>query len=235
MAEKKKGAPIILITFIALILIGAFSWLVWRYYPDIAGLTEPENMAAFKEKLHSFGVWGIFFLLGIQILQVISGIIPALPIQVAAGVIYGPVGGTFLCITGIFIGSALVFLTVKKFGQPVVDRMFPKEKQEKLSFLHHADRLNIIVFLLYLLPAMPKDVLTYLAALTPLNLQRFLGITIIARIPVLLGTCFAASAVMQGNYLSAAGVSCISGALGIVCMVNSKKILEKLKSLRKKK
>ena len=82
-------------------------------------------------------------------------------LSAAAGLTYGAFGGLFVCLAGIFIGSTIVFLVVKRYGQPVVDRMFPREKQEKLSFLRDADKLGKIVFILYLIPAMPKAMLRW--------------------------------------------------------------------------
>lgn len=214
------------------LLLGGAALLIWHYYPLIQSLMQPENMDLFRQRLHSFGLLGIIILLGVQILQVFSGIIPALPIQLAAGVTYGAIRGTAICIGGILIGSAIVFITVKRFGQPVLDRMFPKEKQEKLVFLHDADRLSMIVFIIYLIPAMPKDVLTYLAALTPLTLTRFLSITLIARIPTILGNTFASSALLQGNTTASVIVFCITTTLGLTCMLFSKKILTLLHRLK---
>lgn len=208
------------------ILLGTCGWLIWRYYPLVKGLMNPENMAAFQEKLQSYGVLGVGVLFGVQVLQVFSGVIPALPIQIGAGVTYGALGGLAVCLAGIFAGSSIVFLVVKKYGQPVLDRVFPKEKQEKLAFLRDADQLSLIVFIIYLIPAMPKDVLNYLAALTQLTYHRFMLITLIARIPTILGNTFASSALLEGNYASAIITFCITGTLGITCMLFSKRILE---------
>lgn len=217
----------------AVLLLTAAGWLIWKYYPMIQALTQPENMEAFKSRLQSFGVLGVLALLAVQILQVISAVIPALPIQIGAGVTYGALGGLLICLSGILIGSIIVFVTVKKYGQPVVDRIFSNEKQEKLAFLHNSDRLNMIVFILYFIPAMPKDVFTYLAALTPLTLGRYLGITLVARIPTILCSTFASNALMDGNYTHAVVVFCISGTLGTIAMLCSKRILGWLKTFHK--
>ncbi len=223
-----------LLTAAALVFgIGVIGWLIWKFYPAMAGLMQPENMAAFRERLNAFGIWGAAALFAIQALQVISGIIPALPIQVCAGITYGTLGGLLLCMAGILAGSAFVFAAVKKFGQPLVDRFFPLQKQHRLQFLYHHSRLDRIVFLLYLLPAMPKDVLTYLAALTPLSLRRYLLLTLTARIPSVLCATFASDAIMEGNYISAVVVFCISGALGVLCMFFSRQIFAWMKRLKR--
>ncbi len=129
--------------------------------------------------------------------------------------------------------NSLCFVFVKKFGQPLVDRFFPLHKQHKLRFLNDHSRLDRIVFLLYLLPAMPKDVVTYLAALTPLTLRRYLLLTMTARIPSVLCATFASDAIMEGNYVSAVVVFCISGTLGILCMSFSRQIIAWMKRLKK--
>ena len=230
---SRQKAGILLAVAALTFVIGAAVWMTWKYYTAMKSLMQPENMANFRERLSAFGIWGAAALFGIQAFQAISGIIPALPIQVCAGITYGTLGGLLLCMAGILAGSSLVFVSVKKFGQPLVDRFFPLHKQRKLRFLRDHSRLNRIVFLLYLLPAMPKDVLTYLAALTPLTLRRYLLLTMTARIPSVLCATFASDAIMEGNYISAVVVFCISGALGILCMSFSRQIIAWMKQLKK--
>lgn len=235
MAEQKKSRwKRWLTAVIATAVVGALAYLIRRYYPEIKGLTEPENMARFQAQLRSFGALGVLVLVGIQTVQVVSGIIPALPIQLAAGLTYGAFGGLFVCLSGIFIGSTIVFLTVKRYGQPVVDRMFPREKQDKLAFLRDANKLEKIVFILYLIPAMPKDVFTYLAALTPISFKRFILISMVARVPMILCDTFASGTLIEGDYGKSAVVFCIAAAIGICGMAFSPKILQKLRDRKQK-
>lgn len=202
--------------------------LLVRFAPAVKSLMRPELMEAFRERLSSIGPLGAAVLAGAQFLQVVSGVAPALPIQIAAGLTYGALPGLLICLTGILAGSSLVFAVVKKFGRPVVNRLFTPDKQEKLAFLGRTRRLETIVFILYLIPAMPKDVLTYLAALTPLSLRRYLAITLAARTPTILCNTFASGALMRGDYLQAAGVFCFTAVLGVLCMALSPKILKAL-------
>lgn len=177
---------------------------------------------------------GVLALIGIQTVQVVSGVIPALPIQIAAGLTYGAFGGLFVCLAGIFIGSTIVFLAVKRYGQPVVDRMFPRKEQEKLSFLRDAGKLGKIVFILYLIPAMPKDVFTYLAALTPLDFKRFILISMAARAPMILCDTFASGTLIEGDYRKSTVIFCIAAAIGVCGMIFSPKILQKLRDRKQK-
>lgn len=231
MHGKSKGKRL-MIGAAALLIFGALIWLCWRYYPLVRGLLEPEQMAAFQERLQSLGAAGALVLAGLQCLQTLSGVIPALPIQLAAGLTYGPVGGLCICLGGIAVGSTVVFLAVKRFGQPLVDRVFPQEKQQKLSFLRDSKRLEGAVILLYLIPALPKDVFTYLAALTPLPFRRFLPLSMAARVPMIFCDTFAAGALMAGDYKVAAvafAVACLAGLTGMFCAPRVLRFLQKRK------
>lgn len=204
---------------------GALVWALIRFYPLIQSLMQPEVMETFQKWLQSFGVLGAVVLVGVQFLQVLSGIIPALPIQIGAGLAYGAVWGLMICLCGVMLGSALVFAVVRRYGKPVVDRVLSQEKQGKLAFLQDGKRLEAIVFILYLIPAMPKDVFNYLAALTPLTMKRYLGIMITARIPTIFCSTFASGALMDGRYGQAVVVFGITATLGILCMVLSPRIM----------
>ena len=235
MAEQKKGRWKWRLTAVAAVAVaGALLYLTWRYYPVIKGLMEPENMARFQEKLQSFGMLGVLALIGIQTVQVVSGVIPALPIQIAAGLTYGAFGGLFVCLAGIFIGSTIVFLVVKRYGQPVVDRMFPRKEQEKLSFLRDAGKLEKIVVSRALIPAMPQDVFTYLAALTPLDFKRFILISMAARAPMILCDTFASGTLIEGDYRKSIVIFCVAAAIGICGMIFSPKILQRLRDRKQK-
>lgn len=219
MENKKKRLLWTLAVCAAAVLLVAAVCLIIRYYPQIKGLMQPENMERFRALLDSFGIVGALILIAIQIAQVLSGVIPALPIQLAAGLTYGPFGGLAICMTGIFIGSTIVFLLVKRFGRPLIDRVFSKERQSKLAFLDNTDRLGTVVFILYLIPALPKDVFTYLAALTPLTFRRFICISMVARIPMIFCDTFASGALIEGNYKSAVMMFVVAAILGIFGML----------------
>ena len=72
-------------------------------------LPTPEGRLALKEHVESFGVYGILIFIGIQILQIIIAFIPGEPIEIIGGMLFGGVGGFFLCMIGIVIGTILVF------------------------------------------------------------------------------------------------------------------------------
>ena len=97
-----------------------------------------------------FGPFEIF--IGMVILQVIVAVIPGEPMEIGAGYAFGAVEGTILCLVGTAIGSSLVFLFTKKLGIRMVEAFISREKLQSLKFLQNAERLNLVIFLAFLIP-----------------------------------------------------------------------------------
>ena len=88
--------------------------------------------------------------------------------------------GTGLCLLGALLGSVTVFLFVKKFGMRFVALFVSEEKIRSLKFLQNEKRLNLIAYILFLIPGTPKDVMTYIVGLTPMKLSFWIFITLTA-------------------------------------------------------
>ena len=55
------------------------------------------------------------------------------PVEVLAGMSYGPIGGLFVIFLGAFISSVIIFFAVRKFGRNFLYSFVSKEKIEKLE------------------------------------------------------------------------------------------------------
>ncbi len=148
------------------------------------------------------GPVGFLILLAIQFLQVVVAFIPGEVVQVAAGMIYGPWVGALIVLVGCVVSSAFVFLLVHKLGAPFVQAMVSEKHMAKFRTFENSGKLNIIVFVLFLIPGMPKDVFTYLVPLTHMPLRTFLLLSNIARIPGILVSTYAASGLVEGDISS---------------------------------
>ena len=140
-------------------------------------------------------------------------------VQVAAGMLYGPLGGTVVVLVGAAIASAIVFQLVHALGAPFVRAMVSDSFLEKFRAFEKSGKLNVIVFILFLIPGLPKDVFTYIVGLTDMKLGTFLALSILGRTPGVFVSSFAASSIMEGEYLTSAivfGVLAVLAALGVV-------------------
>ena len=200
---------------VAVILMGI---ITIKALPLIQILSEPDGQHKFQAWIDSLGFWGWFVLLGIQILQIIVAFIPGEPVELVSGILYGAIGGFLTCELGIFLGSILIFYGVRRFGRPLITAFIPEENLARYSFLHNTKKLERLTFILFFLPGTPKDVLTYIAGLTPISPVKFLTIATVARIPSVFSSTLAGSTVVDGNWKLTALIFIVTGiisAMGI--------------------
>ena len=206
--HKRLLAGISFLIFILLFL--AVAWFVGR--PMVRFVQKPE---LFREWVDAHGIWGNLAFLGMMFLQVVVAVIPGEPLEIGAGYAFGFLEGTLLCLLGIFLGSAVVFLLVRRFGMHLVEVFFDREKIHSLKFLQQSKKRDLLIFLVMFIPGTPKDLLSYFAGLTDIKLGRWLLITTVARLPSVITSTVGGNAVGEQNYLFAvlvfAGTRPVSG------------------------
>lgn len=193
--------------------------------PYINLLSEPETQQTFKVWVTSFGIGGWLLVLGIQIIHIVIAFIPGEPVEILAGVLYGGFGGLFLCLLGCVIASSAIFMLSKRFGVPLVAKLFGKSKLDKFAFLKDAKKLEAIVFILFLIPGTPKDMLTYVVATSPMKLTQFLVISTFARIPSIISSTFIGSTIRQGEWATAVLIFALTAILGVVGIKYQEKMM----------
>ena len=195
LTEKQKkrlaaGAVVIFILFSA-----AVFWFVGR--PMIRFARQPELFRAWVEQR---GVWGKLAYVGMVLLQVLVAVIPGEPLEICGGYAFGALWGTVLCLLGALLGSVAVFAFVRRFGQPLVEVFFPREKLESLRFLHSSPRRDALLWLIFTVPGTPKDLLCYFAGLTDLSWGKWLLISSVGRIPSIVTSTIGGDALGVQNY-----------------------------------
>ena len=183
--------------------------------PLIRWMLRPEFGSWLQGKVERLGMWGVLALLGVQVLQIIVAIIPGEPVELAAGAMYGAWGGLALCLLGCLLGSALVFQVVRKKGRAAFERTSLGQKLGEYRFLRDETRLEGIVFLLYLIPGTPKDILVYVCGLSPLPLGRFLLLSTLARIPSVVTSTWAGASFAGNDLGLTAAIFLCTGLLGL--------------------
>ena len=209
--HKRLLAGLSFCIFILLFLTVA--WFIGR--PMIRFVQKPELFRAWVDE---HGIWGNLAFLGMMFLQVVIAVIPGEPLEIGAGYAFGFWEGTLLCMLGIFLGSAAVFLLVRRFGTHLVEVFFDKKKINTKKFLKESKKRDQLIFFVMFIPGTPKDLLSYFAGLTDIKLGRWLVISTIARLPSVITSTIGGNAVGEQNYLFAvlvfAGTLAVS-ALGL--------------------
>ena len=214
MKNNRKRAIYIISVVIFLGFSLAAGWYIGGPMLRLAG--QPE---AFRKWVEASGIWGKLLFVGMVFLQVIVALIPGEPLELAAGYAFGAVEGTILSMIGIALGSIVIFLLVRRFGQEFVEIFFPKRELKRLAFLKNPKKVKVLAFILMTIPGTPKDLLSYFAGLTPLTLKQWLKIVLIARIPSLVTSTLSGGAAGERQYLLSAlmlGITVLLSGLGIL-------------------
>lgn len=213
---KKNNGPVIRLIFVFVLLFSLMVAIGLLSLPYIKLLSEPEIQQKLKTKVASFGLWGWLLVLSIQIIQIVIAFIPGEPIEILAGALYGWAGGLFLCLLGCIMASSGIFVFSKRVGAPFAANLIRTGRLDKFSFLKDTKKLETIVFILFLIPGTPKDLLTYIVGTSPMKLISFLAISTLARLPSVLSSTIIGSAMRQGQWVMSASVFAFTAVLGVI-------------------
>ncbi|MCI8513168.1 MAG: TVP38/TMEM64 family protein [Lachnospiraceae bacterium] len=209
MKDRKKICGMFAIAIFVLFSAAVF-WFVGR--PMLAFVSEPEK---FRLWVENHGVRGRIAFVGMMVLQIVIAVIPGEPLEIGAGYAFGIWEGTALCLIGIVIGSAAIFLFVRAFGVKVVEIFFPEEKIRSVRFLQDTQKLNVLTFFIFLIPGTPKDLLSYVVGLTKMNFLTWLFISGVARIPSVITSTIGGDALGMQNYQFAVLVFAVTLAISL--------------------
>nr|WP_320024012.1 VTT domain-containing protein [uncultured Acetobacterium sp.] len=151
-----------------------------------------------KSFLLQFGAWTplVFFLL--QLLQIIIAPIPGGTVGLVGGALFGTIGGFLISATGTLAGSIIVFALSKRFGRPFVMKFVSSELIEKYDHIKES-RLNTVLFLIFLFPLFPDDMLCFIAGLSTMPLRTFIIIVLLARTPSVFINTMIGAGIMDDN------------------------------------
>lgn len=201
--------------------------------PLIKAFRSPEGLTALKEKLESYsGAWGVTVFVTIQALQVVIAVIP--PIQIVGGLLFGWLWGCVFSFLGTLIGTFVIFVMVAKFGKPLVEAFVDEKHLKRYKFLNDERKLTLILMMLYLIPGIPKDVISYIVPLTKIRRRDFFLYVMPCRLPAIVMSTVFGSNVGDGNMKAAAIIVTVIALIGILGFAFKDKILEKMKKREQK-
>lgn len=229
--KHKKRLRIIYFSIFAVVL----ALMTVACIPLIKLLSSDEGRVQLETFFADNAAWGVVLFLLLQVVQVIVALIPGGIIQIIAGVAFGGFWGTVLSVIGLLIGTYIVFILVRKFGQPVVDAFFEAKDIKRFSFLNDSKKLELAVFILFLIPGIPKDTLAYFAPLTKIKRSTFIFLSTLARIPAIIMSCVFGSSLGEGEIVKAIIIFAVIFAMGVFGILYKDKLIAKVKTFKENK
>lgn len=222
--KVKKTLPKVLAVIKLLVLAGIILGIpsyMYVYHKD--WLTMLKDVDEFKEVVrHSFN--GPLVVLSAQIIQIIIAFIPGQGIQMATGYIYGLGVSIVFSVVGAVIGETIAFAIGRALGYDGLRIIVPGGMIDKYVDRLGAKKSLRIVFILYLLPGFPKDLINYVAGISNLRLSAFLISATIARTPAMIGSILIGTFLDSKRYYLVAVIGVISIILFFIGMKYRKKL-----------
>ena len=183
----------------------------------LAALLGNIGVAGIQDWVLSFGALSPVVYFFVVVGQVIVSPIPAGPVTLAGALVFGVWGGLALSLAGSIVGSVLVFLAARRWGEELVVRLVGERTFRK--YVGVLDARGWWLFAILLFPFVPDDAAVALAGLSAISFRRFLAIMVVGRIPGSTTTALLASEWMTGSaavWVSVGTVVAVVLALGFV-------------------
>jgi uncharacterized membrane protein YdjX (TVP38/TMEM64 family) len=230
-SDKKKVIAILKLILLIMIIVGIPAFLYLRFGSDIFSKDTTGRVIDYlKQNRH------ISFLLIIvlQIIQVVVCFLPGQPIQFAASYMFGVGRGLLLSIIGAVIGTVISFYISKALGSDAMHLIFGEEKVKEYQRKLNSGRGLLLAFLIYLIPGIPKDLVSYAAGISEMRFRPFLLAATVGRSPAMLGSLLFGHFYGKQNYRALVILSVIVALVLLVCFIKRKDLIEFLDRLEMK-
>ncbi len=223
---KKQFQIAVSIAKLALLLgiILGVPLILYFGFPDI--LARFQTQAELNAFLAEYRTSGMFVYIGLQILQIVICIIPGQMMQFAAGYAYYFWLGFVLSILGIALGTVFAFYIARILGKNAMHVLFGEKKINHFIEMLNSKRAYMVIFILYLIPGIPKDLISYAAGVSEIKLKPYLFLSLIGRTPALMATIMIGAMTRTESYLNVVLLCVAVVFLTAVCFIHRKKFME---------
>lgn len=213
---------------VLIVVIVVVPFYIYFFHKDM--IEQMSSLSNVREYLATYKTQSILVYIGAQAAQIIICIIPGQWLQIAAGYLYGFWLGYLYSFIGAVIGSILTYNLAKWLGRDAVHMIFGEERFQEYMHKVNSKKGIIIIFLIFLIPGIPKDLCNYVAGLSDIKLKPFLIVSLIGRTPGMMGSLIIGRQLSVGGYHVAIVVAIIAIILFIMGIIFRKKIMHWLDS-----
>lgn len=214
--NRKKRIRTIVSILKLLILFGIIIGVpiyVYFTYPEL--IDRFKSLDEINKLLKQYKTASIFIYIGLQIFQIIISVLPGQALQFAAGYAYTFWLGFLYSIIGVALGTVITFYLARLLGKEALHVIFGEERFSKFVHTLNSKRSFIVLFVIFLIPGIPKDLFTYAAGVSEIRIIPFLLLSLIGRTPAMIGSIMMGSMFYNGSYFGLI----ILGAVAVILFV----------------
>ncbi|TFG65387.1 MAG: TVP38/TMEM64 family protein [Spirochaetales bacterium] len=208
------------------VLVFVFREPLWNVF------SSPERI---REWVTGFGGKAPLVFMALQWLQVVIFIIPGEVTQVAGGYLFGFTRGLLLSLAGIAAGSAFNFWAGRLLGFPFLKAVISEQRLSVYRNFVSTSKAKTAFYLLFVIPGIPKDALSYAAGMWDLKFLPFILLSSVCRIPGILGSVLIGDAVAGKKWFLAVSLGAAAVVLAVLGFIFKEQIRTVLLRIAKKK
>lgn len=229
-SRKHTILQILLIAIAILLVIAAIE----RHMPNILQILRTGDVNDLDAYLEAHGNEGRIILILLQIIETISIVLPALPVYICAGILFGKLEGVLICYTMNLILNAIMFLFGRKMKEWTTAH-FDIQKNATISHLiQSAKHMNRVVVIMCLIPIVPNGTIPYLSSQTRITTREFISAVAIGSLPAIIIDVSCGDILISPDWNIIIPVIIILIISGILFYTFRKQIMEHLKPHLKK-
>lgn len=195
---------------------------IYFYQPQVIdNMSSLENVNAFFSQ---YKTQSIFVYIGAQIAQIVICVIPGQWLQFAAGYMYGFWMGFLFSLIGAALGSVITYYLAKLLGRDAMHMIFGEAKINEFIHKLNSKKAIIVVFLIFLIPGVPKDLCNYAAGISEMKLKPFLIVSLVGRSPGMMGSLLIGRQIQAGDYTGAIIIAVIAVILCVLGVIMRKQL-----------
>lgn len=161
------------------------------------------------EWLRSAGPLAPLLLIGSMAVAVVIPPIPSLPLDLAAGAVFGPFYGALYAVIGAEIGAIGCFLLARALGRDALSRLLKIETVFCQTCTDH--QMMGVMFLARFIPVFSFDIVSYGAGLTNISLKAFAVATLVGMAPPTFALTYFGSSIVSAQWpLIVGGVAMVA-------------------------
>ena len=219
----KKVTAFLKLGFLLVIIIGVPLYIYFFQHQLIDNVSSTEKV---QQLLNSNKMLSIPIYIAPQIVQIVICIIPGQWLQMGAGLAWGFWAGYLYSLIGALIGSVLTYYIANWLGKDAMYVIFGQEKMNTYVEKLRSKRAIVIVFLIFLIPGVPKDLCNYAAGISEMKLKPFLAASLLGRTPGMMGSLLIGKHIGTSSYTTAIIIGVVAVLLFVLGLVFHKKIFE---------
>ena len=229
--KSKRVIAILKLILLVFIVAGIPAFLYFKFGSEIFSRDAVGRVVGYLQANRSISA---ILIIGIQILQVIICVLPGQPVQFAASYMFGVAGGFALSLIGAVIGTVISFYLAKLLGIDAMRLFFGEEKVREYKRRLDSGRGLLLAFLIYLIPGVPKDLVSYVAGISDMRFRPFLLVATVGRIPGMLGSLLLGHFFGRQDYRAMIILSAVVAVILLICYIKREALIGLLDEVEKR-